>query len=319
MLQELFDNERRYIAYFFEKIDVEKASKIFDVLKNCSGTLFFTGVGKSGIVAEKIAATMTSTGTRALFLSSQNALHGDIGIVNENDVFVMFSKSGESEELLQLVPFLRNRNVTIISLCCNGDSRLAQASNLNLVLPLEKELCPFGMAPTTSTTIQMIFGDIMTVALMREKGFSLAEYALNHPSGDIGKRVSLKVQDIMVKGNNIPICFGKDKLIDTLVELSNKQCGCVIITDDAGKMLGIFTDGDLRRTLQSHGPKALEMTMDALMIKNPKHTEPDALAHEAIKIMEANQKSPIMVLPVVNQEKKVTGLIKMHDLIQSGL
>jgi arabinose-5-phosphate isomerase len=247
-----------------------------------------------------------------------NALHGDIGIVNKDDVFIMISKSGESDELLQLIPFLRNRGVKIISIVNRENSRLAKATDLSMTLPLSKELCPFDLLPTTSAATQMIFGDVLAVALMTHRGFSLEEYALNHPAGRIGRRLTLRVKDLMLTGKDIPLCQPQGKLVDSLVELSNKKCGCVLITDEEMNLQGIFTDGDLRRALQKHGSIALESTMGELMSKHPRHIAPEEMASQAILIMEANQKSPVTVLPVV-KEGKVVGVIKLHDILQSGL
>lgn len=319
MLKELLKRERTYLDYFFSHLDINQMEKIFEVLKGCKGLLIFSGVGKSGLVAEKIALTMTSTGTRALFLSPNNALHGDIGIVSPEDVFILLSKSGESEELLQLLPFLRNRKVTLIGVTSNPASRLHKACDISVALPLQQELCPFGMAPTTSTTIQCIFGDILTVALMTEKKFSLDDYAQNHPSGRIGKRVSLKVNDIMVREEGIPTCRPDEKLMEILVRLSDKRCGCILIQDEMGILMGIFTDGDLRRSLQEQGPDVLYQEMRTLMNTTAKTIEPDVLAYDALKKMEQDQKHPITVLPVVDANKMICGIVKMHDLIQSGV
>lgn len=319
VLKELLQKEKSYLDYFFAKIDMAVAEKIVSVLHACQGVMVFTGIGKSGLVAEKIAMTMTSTGSRALFISPTNALHGDIGIVSEKDIFIFLSKSGESEELLQLIPTLRNKRVKIVSIVSNSRSRLAKASDLFIDLPLEQELCPFDMAPTTSTVIQMIFGDLLAIALMRMKNFSLDEYVQNHPAGRIGKRISLKVSDLMITGSNMPLCKGHDKLVDTLVELSNKRCGCVLVVNEAQILQGIFTDGDLRRSLQKHGASSLNLTMEHLMIKTARWIAPHSLAWDAMREMEGDQKNAITILPVLEKDKKVVGLIKLHDIVQSGL
>lgn len=318
IIKELLDNERSYLNHFFENLNYEEVNKVLLTLCNCKGMIILTGVGKSGLVAEKIAVTMTSTGTRALFLSPINALHGDIGIINKGDVFVILSKSGESEEILSLIPYVRNKGATIIAIVSVPSCRLAKAVDLPLILPSEKELCPFDMAPTTSTIIQMIVGDVLAIALMKIKNVSIEDYVLSHPGGKIGKRVTLKVKDLMLTREKIPLCKPHDKLIDTLVELSNKQCGCILIVDKSEKMLGIFTDGDLRRTLQNEGAQALEFEIQTLMTKTPRFIEPEMLAWQALEKMEADQKHPITVLPVV-EAGKVIGIIKMHDIVQSGV
>ena len=248
MLQEIFDKQRIYTNHFFESLHLEPIEQLVQLLLNCSGTLFFTGVGKSGLVAKKIALTMVSTGTRACYLSPIDAVHGDLGMVSSQDTFMIFSKSGESEELIHLVPAIRNKGATLIGVMCRAKSRLAAICHQTIILPFQHELCPFDMAPTMSTTSQLLFGDLLTVALMRHKNFGLDQYALNHPSGRIGKRMILKVKDLMLKGERIPVCGPEDRLGDILVELSNKRCGCILIVDQEDKLLGIFTDGDLRRS-----------------------------------------------------------------------
>lgn len=319
MIEELLQKEKQYLNYFFENLDLEEVAKALQVLEECKGLLVFSGIGKSELVAKKIAFTMTSTGTPALFLSPTNALHGDIGVVTPNDVFIVLSKSGESDELLHLIPSLRNKGVHIICIVSNRSSRLAKASDTVLYTPVENELCPFGLAPTTSAVAQMLVGDVLSVALMRNKKFTLDDYAKNHPYGRIGRRITLKVKDLMLSGDAIPQTRTGSKLIETLVELSNKKCGCVLITSEDGTLQGIFTDGDLRRSLEKDASHALEKTMGELMNGSPRFIEAESLAWDALKMMEADQKSPITVLPVVSGEKKVVGIIRMHDIIQSGL
>lgn len=318
MLKDLIEKEQKYINFFFEKLDLSQVERVVQALHDSKGIALFSGVGKSGFVAQKIAATMTSTGSRALYLSPTDALHGDIGFVTDSDLFVMLSKSGESDEMLNLIPFLRNRGVKIISMTSSAGSRMARASDLTITLPLEKELCPFDMAPTTSTIIQMIVGDLLVVSLMQRKELSLDQYANNHPAGQIGKRMTMKVKDLMLQKEQLPVCGPGDKLVEVLVELSNKQCGCIMVVDGAQALQGIFTDGDLRRALQNNGADALDLSMKELMVKSPRTIESEELVWIAMQTMESNQKSPITVLPVINREKLV-GLIKMHDILQSGI
>jgi arabinose-5-phosphate isomerase len=319
VLQELFNKKKQYLTHFFDKLDLQAAEKFFQLLISCKGTLVFTGIGKSGLVAKKIAVTMTSTGSKATFLSPGNALHGDIGIVNQNDLFIMLSKSGESEELLSLIPFLRNKKVKLLGIVSKENSRLAKACDFAITLPLESELCPFNLAPTTSTVTQMIFGDVMTIALMRHQNFTLDQYALNHPAGSIGKRITVKVKDLMLTGSSVPLCRPTDKLMDTLVELSNKRCGCVLIVDEAMQLQGIFTDGDLRRSLLNKGANVLELSMQQVMTHTARHIDPNKLAWDAMQLMEADQRNAITCLPVLDDKKTVLGLIKLHDIVQSGL
>lgn len=262
---------------------------------------------------------MVSTGTRAYFLSPTDALHGDLGMVTSQDAFIMLSKSGESDEMINLIPSIRNKGATLIGVICKAGSRLAAGCHSTVTLPFINELCPFDMAPTMSTTNQLLFGDLLTIALMRHKNFSIDQYALNHPSGQIGKRITLRVQDLMLTGQRVPKCGPEDSLGDILVELSNKRCGCILITDPSNKLLGIFTDGDLRRTLQKMGGKVLEVRIKDVMNPNPSFIGPEVLAWEAMKRMEADYQRRIMMLPVLDSERKLLGLLHLHDIIQSGL
>lgn len=319
MLRELLDKQKFYTDHFFEAMDLSPVEELVKSLINCTGMLFFSGVGKSGFVAQKIAYTMVSTGTKAFYLSPIDALHGDLGMVTSKDHFIMFSKSGESEELLHLIPALKNKGAHIIAIVCNPHSRLAKASHKTISLPFQHELCPFDMAPTISTTIQLLFGDLLTVALMKHKNFSLDEYALNHPSGRIGRRMTLYVRDLMLTGHKIPLCTIGQKVSDVLIELSNKRCGCVLIAHPNGTLAGIFTDGDLRRTLQKIKGDVLSLEVSSVMCACPQVIGPDILAWEALKLMEADATKRIMMLPVVSEDRKIVGLLHLHDLVQSGI
>lgn len=319
MLKELLQKEKEYLNNFFDQFDTAPVEQLLSFMASCKGVIFFTGVGKSGLVAKKIAMTMTSTGTRSLYLSPVDALHGDIGIVSENDLFILLSKSGESDELMNLLPILRNKHVRMVAVVSNPESRLAKACDFHVVLPVEKELCPFDMAPTISTTVQLIFGDVLAITLMRQKNFSQDQFAENHPAGRLGKRITVKVQDIMIKGPSIPVCRANDKLVEVLVELSNKKCGCILIVDAKSHLQGIFTDGDLRRALQSRGEKVLDTPMGELMTPSARWISPSRLAWEAMQEMEGDQKKAITVMPVLEEGQKVVGLIKLHDILQTGI
>jgi len=312
----LFETFRSHLNQFFDTVDAEKLSKVFEALLSCEGLIVISGVGKSGLIAQKIAATFVSTGTRTVFLDPTDALHGGIGILSSRDVFLALSKSGESEELLELIPFVRKKGAKIIAVVSDPTSRLAKASDLIAHLPVMKELCPFDLAPTTSTTIQLIFGDILAIALMKAKQFAASDFAMNHPAGFLGKKSTLKVADLMVKGNDLPLCRGKDLLIDVLHELTSKRSGCILVVDETSSLEGIFTDGDLRRAIFLKKEKALQMSMHSLMTKSPRTTSPQQLAIAALRKME--EEGPVTVLPVIDK-KQVTGLLRMHDILQSGL
>jgi arabinose-5-phosphate isomerase len=318
MMKNLFNEQRRYLDAFFDQVDHEKAEAFFQVCLKCTGLIVFTGVGKSGHIAEKIATTLVSTGTKALYLPPTNFLHGDLGIIASQDIIVLISKSGETEELLNLLPFVKKRGATILSIVSNPNSRLAKDCDLSIHLPVEKELCPFDLAPTTSTEVQLIFGDALAVALMKAKNFSLNEYALNHPSGSIGKKMTLSVQDVMKQGDHLPLCTPQDLLGEVLTELSNKKCGCLIVVDEKKSLRGIFTDGDLRRALQNQGASVLEKKMESLMTQSAISVPQNILAWEAMKIMQKDPKRWVMVVPVV-EKGKVVGIVRMHDIVQAGL
>lgn len=319
MLQELLKNQKNYTDHFFSSLDLPPIENLIQKLMACKGMIFFSGVGKSGFVAQKIAYTMVSTGTKAFYLSPTDALHGDLGMVSSEDMFMMFSKSGESEELLNLIPAIKNKGATLVAVVCNPQSSLATASHMTVSLPFTHELCPFDIAPTISTTIQIMFGDLLTVALMKHKNFSLNEYALNHPSGRIGKRMNLYVRDLMLTGDKIPCGYPHHKISDVLIELTQKRCGCVLIANPDHTLAGIFTDGDLRRNLQRMGNEILSLTVEQLMCTHPKVITPDVLAWDAMKLMEADPSQRLMMLPVVDQNRKIVGLIHLHDILQSGI
>jgi len=319
MLADIFEKERLYLNYFFDRFDLASAEAVLQECYKCQGIIFFTGIGKSEVMAQKIASTLTSTGTRALFLAPTNALHGDIGINSDKDLFIILSKSGESDELLNLLPFIRSRGTTIISIVSNINSRLVKGSDLTVILPIDKELCPFDLAPTISAQAQIIFGDILAVGLMKLKNFSLDEYARNHPAGTIGKRITTRVSDLMIDRANVPLCRPDDKVMDTLLVLSKKRCGCVLIADQEHKLEGIFTDGDLGRALNSYGAAILDQPISSLMKSNPRRIEPNALAWKALQEMQSNPSNPITVLAVTDPMEKILGLIKMHDIVQAGI
>lgn len=319
MIRELLGLQKSYLDRYFQSFDTDRAEAILQFLQNCCGTVVLSGVGKSGYVAQKIAATLLSTGTKAFFLDPIHAVHGDLGFVDKNDCFIAFSKSGESHELLDLLPFIRKRGVKCAAIVSNERSRLARASDLCISLPVERELCPFDLAPTTSTTVQLLFGDLLAVALMRSKQIPLGEIAQNHPGGWIGRRISLKVFDLMLKEGDLPLCRETDLLIDSLHELSAKRCGCLLVVDDAQRLLGMFTDGDLRRAIEKKGSAALQIPLKELMSTHPRTISKDALAIDALRQMEEDPSRLIAALPVLGEWGTVSGLLRMHDILQAGL
>ena len=318
MIKKLLNESQEYLTHFFQTVDVSQFEQIVDLCATSQGLLVFTGVGKSGFIAEKIAATLSATGTKAIFLPPMNFLHGDIGILSEKDIVFMLSKSGESEELLNLIPFIQRKKALVVGIVSTESCRLSKASQICMFLPVLKELCSFDLVPTTSAAVQLIFGDILTVALMTRKQFNLDDYVLNHPSGTIGKKMTLSVKDVMISGDETPLCSPHDKLGHVLVELSRKKCGALIVANQDYQLEGIFTDGDLRRALQTHGSDVLEKTMHELMTPTAVSVLSDMLAWDAMKEMQKIPNKWVMVTPVV-ENGKVVGILRMHDIIQSGI
>ncbi|HLB52808.1 MAG TPA: KpsF/GutQ family sugar-phosphate isomerase [Chlamydiales bacterium] len=316
MFEELLSNLHSYLNHFFKEISIVHAEKILHALASCKGMIFLTGAGKSGHIAQKIAATLTSTGTKATYLCPNHAVHGDLGLVSAQDLVLIFSKSGETEELLYLLAALRKRGAFTIAIVSTQGSRLAKEADLSIQLPVQREICPYDLAPTTSTIVQLIFGDCLAIALMQKRKFSILDFASNHPGGLIGRKTSFQVLDLMLKGDELPLCQKSDRLIDVIHELSVKKCGCLLVVEK-GELTGIFTDGDLRRTIQTQGKEGLTSSMETLMTPSPRSIEPDTFVLEALHLMEAPPR-PITVLPVV-QKGKIIGLIRMHDILQGQL
>mmetsp|Transcript_12792 Transcript_12792/g.30867 ORF Transcript_12792/g.30867 Transcript_12792/m.30867 type:complete len:327 (-) Transcript_12792:286-1266(-) len=318
-LKKLFDTQQGFLNYFFDQLNYEPLQQFCQAVLDCEGTVFFSGVGKSGFIAQKISMTLVSTGTKSVFLNPTDALHGDIGIVGDKDLLVLFSKSGATEELIKLIPYAKAKGAKLVGVSSNNKSKLAEHCEMHIYLPLERELCPFDLAPVTSTAIQMLFGDTCAVAIMQAKSLTMDEYAMNHPAGRIGKRLILNVKDVMKPVAGLPLCAPDDVLMSVLVELSQKGCGCVLVVDGDMKLLGTFTDGDLRRKLAAQGGGVLQSKMSELMSATPRVTTADTKAVEAMKGME--QPSPVTFLPVVEDRAgmKLAGLVTLHGLVNAGL
>jgi arabinose-5-phosphate isomerase len=313
MLKTLFEKQKSSLEYFFAHLDFNRAQKILEKIRSCKGCVILCGVGKSGHIAQKIAATFVSTGTRSTFLCPLNALHGDLGFVSQDDLFILLSKSGESQELIDLLPYIKRRGAFTIGVISQEHSRLAKLVDQTMILPVDKELCPLNLAPTTSTTVQLLFGDALAIQLMEDRQFSVTDFASNHPAGFLGRKITMKVTDLMLKEEAIPVCQLDDRLIETLHELTAKKCGCLLVCDTDLRLLGIFTDGDLRRAIETKGTSALQMKLSELMTKSPVTISPEVLVSSAAEQMKA-----VTVLPVIESEK-VVGLLRMHDIIQVGL
>lgn len=315
MIKALLKEQKDYINAFFDQLDLEKSETILQKLLKVKGTIVFTGVGKSGIIAQKLAMSFLSTGTKALYMPSTDAMHGDLGLLGKEDVFIFLSKSGNTEELVRLLPYVKNKKAFTISWVSNPSSKLFEHCDLSIHLPVKRELCPFDLAPTTSSEVQLLYGDLLAVAMMMKKNFTLKDYAKNHPAGSIGKKLFLTVEDVMRKGSEIPICYFGEKLLDLLYRLSEKKSGCLFVSDQNQSLLGIFSDEDLREAMDKFGPKALEKNVETLMRTSPKFLEKHLLAIDALSLME-NASNTTSVLPVVDQSK-IVGIIRLHDILQA--
>jgi len=283
----------------------------------CTGKVIVTGMGKSGIIAQKIAATMVSTGTPAMFLHPAEGLHGDIGIAHKNDVIIALSKSGESDELTGLLPAIRQIGARIIAITVRTDSTLAKQADIVLVTPIEEEACPLNMAPTCSTTAALAVGDALAMALMKLRKFQPEDFALYHPGGQLGKRLLLTVADIMRSRDTNPIVPVNDSVRNMLCEITSKCAGAVSIVDSQHHLLGLVTDYDIRRTLEKGGD-ILRMHITEIMNPKPTFVYADEKAIRALEIMEKRDK-PFLVLPVLDRQDKVVGMIHLHDLVARGL
>ena len=270
--------------------------------------MVLTGVGKSGLICKKIAATFASTGTPAFFLHPGDAAHGDLGMVRGDDTVIAVSNSGETAELLNIVPIIKSFGIPVIAITNNSESSLARFSDVTLLLHVEKEACPLGLAPTTSTTATLALGDALAVTLMKLKGFKSEDFARFHPGGKLGIRLS-KVRDIMRKGDDIPVVSPDTTFKEVVCEISSKKLGATVVVEDK-KLVGIITDGDLRRAFE----KGVNFDTRAreIMTENPKTIREDIFAEKAVEIME---KYKITVLPVVNENGQITGIIHLHDIL----
>lgn len=316
---ELLKLEADAITKAANRLQSEQVAQAVELLANCRGKVVLVGVGKSGIVARKIAATMTSTGTLAVYLHPADALHGDIGIVSAEDVAIALSNSGETDELVAMLPYLKCRQVPMIALVGNLRSTLARNADVVLDAAVDKEACPFNLAPTTSTTVALSIGDALAMILMQVKGLTPETFALNHPAGRIGKRLTLRVKDLMHSGIENPMVAPQASWLEVLSSISRGGLGAVNVVNDLGELVGIVTDGDLRRLLQKVEYSELQtLTATAIMTPNPVTAAPDILAYHALQLME-NRSSQISMLPVVDCQQHCVGLIRLHDIVRSGL
>ena len=286
-----------------------------ELILNCKGRTIVTGMGKSGHIGNKIAATLASTGTPAFFVHPGEASHGDLGMITRDDVVIGISNSGSSSEVVTLLPLLKRMGIPLISMAGKDDSPLAQAANVHLDISIDSEACPLNLAPTTSTTVTLAMGDALAVALLEARGFTAEDFAFSHPGGALGRKLLLKVEDIMHKDGEVPRVLESTPLSQALVEMTEKGFGMTTVVDGEDKLLGVFTDGDLRRSVDQ-GADLGQATMTDVMSANPKTVHTNMLAAEALGIMEL---SKITALIVEDDQHHPVGVVHMHDILRAGV
>lgn len=284
-------------------------------LLECEGRIIVMGMGKSGHIARKIAATFASTGTPAFYVHPGEARHGDMGMITKKDIVLALSNSGETEELISLLPFIKRLNITLITLTGKTHSTLAKAATINLDVSVEKEACPLGLAPTTSTTVALVMGDALAISLLEKRGFTEQDFALSHPGGSLGIKLLLKVDEIMHTGSAIPKVDYDALLKTALIEMTEKKLGMTTVINKNQELAGIFTDGDIRRVLNNN-TDVHQTAIHQFMSKNPKVIQPGILAVDAFNIMQDNK---ITSLIVVNEKNHPIGIVRMHDLLSAGV
>lgn len=314
LAQQVFATESQALNHVASKLD-DQFIQAVDLLLECKGRVVVTGMGKSGHIGNKIAATLASTGTPAFFVHPGEASHGDLGMITRDDVVITISNSGETREVLALLPMLKRFDITFIAMTGKPNSTLAKAANAHLDVGVEKEACPLGLAPTSSTTATLAMGDALAVAALQCRGFTAEDFALSHPGGTLGKRLLIHVKDLMHTGEAIPMVTLDTLLPDAINEMSAKTFGITAIVDQQGAMCGVFSDGDIRRAIGTlSNPNTT--TLEHLMTSKGKTINPEQLAAEALELME---KHKITSLFVVDAERKPTGIVHLHDLLRAGI
>jgi len=293
----------------------ENFARAVEMMLRCKGRVAVTGMGKSGIIARKIVATLNSTGTPSLFLHPTDAVHGDLGMVRKEDVVICISKSGNTAELHDLIPVFKRIGMQIIALVGNASSKLAEGADVVLDVSVKEEACPHDLAPTSSTTATLAFGDALAIALLEQRNFTAEDFAMYHPGGNLGKRLLLKVEELMVSGTAVPKVAKNLPVRDVILEMTSKRLGATCVIENDGRLAGIVTDGDLRRLLQKT-TDVTNVTAEKMMNPHPKTITPDVLAAVALQEMEAHN---ITQLVVIDGERKPVGVIHLHELVKAGL
>ena len=296
------------------QIDRNKFNEICELIINCKGNIVLMGIGKSGNIAAKISSTFSSTGTPSFYLNAAEASHGDLGSLKKNDILVIFSFSGETEEIVQIFPTCKSKVRTIVSITGNEESSIAKYSNLNLHLEISEEACPLNLAPTTSSSAMLILGDALAIAILEARKFSPEDFAKNHPGGKLGKSL-LKVKDLMISGNSLPLISDSAPMKDVIYEISNKGLGLTLVKDSKRKIIGLFTDGDLRRLLNKNS-NIQDLKINALMTRKFQAINKNMQIKNAIDQM---NKYKIYSLVVKDEKGRVEGIIRMHDIIEAKI
>jgi arabinose-5-phosphate isomerase len=312
--KEVIRKEAKAIAHLEKKID-EQFSRAVELCLKCKGRVIVTGIGKSGLIGRKIAATLSSTGTPAFFLHPTEGTHGDVGMVRKNDVVITVSKSGETDEVYQLVPLFKRVGVPIITLTGNIKSPLAEKSDVVIDVSVDEEACPYDLVPTSSTTAALVMGDALAIALLEERNFSSEDFALLHPGGQLGRKLILKVSDIMHSGNEIPKVAEDTGIKEVILEMTSKRLGTTTVVNQKGELVGIFTDGDLRRVVE-RTDNIFSLKAKQVMSKNPKTISADELAVKALNLMESYS---ITSLVITNGKKEPVGIVHLHDILKAGV
>lgn len=306
--------EAEAITQLSERID-QGFTEACQLILNCQGRVIVTGMGKSGHIGNKIASTLASTGTPAFFVHPGEASHGDLGMITDADVVIAISNSGNTGELVTLLPLIKRLGIPLISMSGDGESTLALAADVNLDISVSKEACPLGLAPTTSTTVTLVMGDALAIALLEARGFTAEDFAFSHPGGALGRKLLLRVGDIMHSGDEIPRVFGATPLSQALLEMTSKGFGLTTVVNDDNELMGIFTDGDLRRALDGK-VDINSATTEQVMTHNCKTVNASMLAAEALKIMEEMK---ITAVIVEDEARRPTGVLHLHDILRAGV
>lgn len=303
------------VAALIDKLD-DDFEKAVETIYSCKGRVVVTGMGKSGLIGKKIAATLASTGTPAFFMHPAEASHGDLGMVTSDDLVLGISNSGETEEIAQLIPFIKRFGVRFISMTGNPESTMSKSADFNLDVSVSCEACPMGIVPTASTTAAVAMGDAIAVALLTKRGFKEEDFAAFHPGGSLGKRLFIKVQDLMHTGEELPLINAEESIAQAVIVISSKRLGLAVVPDKDGKISGVITDGDIRRGLQKWGRDFFDMKVKDTITKGPKLIDEDELAAKALGVM---QQYSITSLVVPDKDGRPKGIIHLHDILKKGI